>query len=95
LDATKRLTHCLSIKYRGIILHFKSEIMKWNAIISKSQYEKALKRASEISNALPGSSENDELRLLHILIKDYEDMHNFSFDTRPGILQNFPGRSLA
>ena len=76
-------------------MHFKSEIMKWNAIISKSQYEKALRRASEISNSLPGSSDNDELRLLQILIKDYEDMHNFSFSTHPGILQNFPGRSLA
>jgi muramidase (phage lysozyme) len=76
-------------------LHFKSEIMKWNAIISKSQYEKALKRASEISNSLPGSSDNDELRLLQILIKDYEDMHNFSFSTPQGILLNLPGRSLA
>ena len=82
-------------KIQGRILHFKSEIMKWNAIISKSQYEKALKRASEISNSLPGSSDKDELRLLQILIKDYEDMHNFSFNNRPGIFQNFPGRSLA
>ncbi len=82
-------------KIQGTHLHFKSEIMKWNAIISKSQYEKALKRASEISNSLPGSSDNDELRLLQILIKDYEDMHNFSFSTHPGILQNFPGSSLA
>ena len=82
-------------KIQGLILHFKSEIMKWNAIISKSQYEKALKRASEISNSLPGSSDKDELRLLQILIKDYEDMHNFSFNNRPGIFQNFPGRSLA
>ncbi len=82
-------------KIQGTRLHFKSEIMKWNAIISKSQYEKALKRASEISNSLPGSSDNDELRLLQILIKDYEDMHNFSFSTSPGFLQNFPGRSLA
>ncbi len=76
-------------------MHFKSAIMKWNAIISKSQYEKALKRASEISNSLPGSSDNDELRLLQILIKDYEDMHNFSFSTSQGILLNLPGRSLA
>jgi hypothetical protein len=95
LDATNRLTHCLSTKYRRLYLHFKSEIMKWNAIISKSQYEKALKRASEISKALPGSSDNDELRLLQILIKDYEDLHNFSFNTRQGILQSFPGGSLA
>jgi hypothetical protein len=76
-------------------LHFKSEIMKWNAIISKSQYEKAIKRSSEISNALPGTSENDELRLLKILIKDYEDMHNFSVNLNSGIFIRLPGGSLA
>jgi hypothetical protein len=76
-------------------LHFKSEIMKWNAIISKSQYEKAIKRSSEISNALPGTSENDELRLLKILIKDYEDMHNFSVNLNSGIFIQLPGGSLA
>jgi hypothetical protein len=76
-------------------LHFKSEIMKWNAIISKSQYEKAIKRSSEISNALPGTSENDELRLLKILIKDYEDMHNFPVNLNSGIFIRLPGGSLA
>ncbi len=76
-------------------MHFKSEIMKWNAIISKSQYEKAIKRSSEISNALPGTNENDELRLLQILIKDYEDMHNFSVNVNSGIFLRQPGGSLA
>lgn len=76
-------------------MHFKSEIMKWNAIISKSQYEKAIKRSTEISSALPGTSENDELRLLQILIKDYEDMHNFSVNVSPGIFLYQPGGSLA
>ncbi|HEY4936033.1 MAG TPA: hypothetical protein VII44_05605 [Puia sp.] len=49
--------------------------MKWNAIISKSQYEKALSRTKEISYVLPGSKEEDELALLLILIKDYENRH--------------------
>ena len=46
--------------------------MKWNAIITKSQYEKALKRTTELSHTLPGSGDEDELVLLCILIKDYE-----------------------
>ncbi len=82
-------------KIQGLILHFKSEIMKWNAIISKSQYEKAIKRSSEISNALPGTDENDELRLLQILIKDYEELHNFSVNVNSGIFLHMPGGSLA
>jgi hypothetical protein len=47
--------------------------MKWNAIITKSQYEKALKRTTELSNNLPGSNEEDELTLILMLIKDYEN----------------------
>jgi hypothetical protein len=69
--------------------------MKWNAIITKSQYEKALKRASEISNALPGSSENDELLLLRILIKDYEHMNCRSDNGCKDILQRLTGGSFA
>jgi HTH-type transcriptional regulator/antitoxin HigA len=62
--------------------------MKWNAIITKSHYERALKRRIEISQSLPGSKEEDELALLHILIKDYENRHiempGFGFDASPG-----------
>jgi HTH-type transcriptional regulator / antitoxin HigA len=47
--------------------------MKWNAIITKSQYERALKRRMEISQSLPGANDDDELALLHILIRDYEN----------------------
>jgi HTH-type transcriptional regulator / antitoxin HigA len=47
--------------------------MKWNAIITKSQYEKAQKRRIEISQSLPGTNDDDELALLHILIRDYEN----------------------
>jgi HTH-type transcriptional regulator/antitoxin HigA len=63
--------------------------MKWNAIITKSQYEKALKRVNEISRALPGSEDEDELRLLSILIKDYENRQNemLGLDLRNQIFQ--------
>jgi len=63
--------------------------MKWNAIITKSQYEKALKRVTEVSPALPGSEDEDELRLLSILIKDYEDRQSemLGLDLRNQILQ--------
>jgi hypothetical protein len=46
--------------------------MKWNAIITKSQYGKALRREKELTDLIPGSGENDELLLLRILIKDFE-----------------------
>ena len=49
--------------------------MKWYAIITKIQYEKALNRATELSHALPGTDEKDELTLLLIMIKDYEQRH--------------------
>jgi hypothetical protein len=52
---------------------FKSGIMKWNAIISRSQYEKALQREKEGSNGRQDPAGEDELRLLRMLIKDYEE----------------------
>lgn len=69
---------------RDPIFHFKSNSMKWNAIISKSQYEKALQRASEINRGLPEPGEKDELLLLTIMIKDYEQRHGdiFAEETR-------------
>jgi hypothetical protein len=49
--------------------------MKWNALITRSQYEKALVRKNEIFYTLPGSPEENEMILLGILIKDYEERH--------------------
>jgi hypothetical protein len=46
--------------------------MKWNAIITRAQYEKALQREKEIAGSLPGPQEQDELWLLRTLIRDYE-----------------------
>jgi len=42
-------------------------------IKTKAEYHKALKRTMEIFHAEPGSLESDELDLLLVLVKDYED----------------------
>ena len=47
--------------------------MKWNAIISRSQYEKALQREKEVAHSRRDPAGEDELRLLRMLIKDYEE----------------------
>jgi HTH-type transcriptional regulator / antitoxin HigA len=52
--------------------------MKWNALITKSQYEKALNRKNEMFYTTPGSPEENEMILLGILIKDYEERHIIS-----------------
>ncbi len=47
--------------------------MQWIEIKTIEQYKKALARAKEIFHAVPGSKEENELDLLLVLIKDYED----------------------
>ena len=49
--------------------------MNWKVIKTKAEYNKALKRTMAIFQAEPGTSEADELELLLVLIKDYEDRH--------------------
>jgi HTH-type transcriptional regulator/antitoxin HigA len=49
--------------------------MDWKVIKTKVEYNKALKRTMAIFQAEPGTSESDELELLLVLIKDYEDKH--------------------
>jgi HTH-type transcriptional regulator/antitoxin HigA len=49
--------------------------MDWRVIKTKAEYNKALKRSMAIFQAEPGTSESDELELLLVLIKDYEDKH--------------------
>jgi len=49
--------------------------MDWKVIKTKTEYNKALKRTMAIFQAEPGTSESDELELLLVLIKDYEDKH--------------------
>ena len=49
--------------------------MNWKVIKTKTDYKKALQRTMAIFQAAPGTPESDELELLLVLIKDYEDEH--------------------
>lgn len=44
-------------------------------IKTEDQYEATLSRVDEIFDAIPGTPEGDELELLLLVIKDYEDRH--------------------
>lgn len=50
--------------------------MNVKVIKSETEYGQALKRADAIFNAKPGTKEGDELELLLLVIKDYEDKHH-------------------
>lgn len=47
--------------------------MNWRVIKTEKEHKKALKRAVEIFHASPNTPEDDELGVLLLLIKDYED----------------------
>lgn len=47
--------------------------MNWKVINTEAQHKKAVKRAMEIFHAEPGTPDDDELGVLLLLIKDYED----------------------
>ena len=47
--------------------------MNWKVIKTEREYKKAVKRAMEIFHAAPNTPEDDELGVLILLIKDYED----------------------
>ncbi|AYD46265.1 helix-turn-helix domain-containing protein [Arachidicoccus soli] len=49
--------------------------MNWKVIYNEAYYKKAVKRAMEIFHAEPNTPEDDELGVLLLLIKDYEDKH--------------------
>jgi HTH-type transcriptional regulator/antitoxin HigA len=49
--------------------------MNWKVIKSEAAYQKAVKRTIAIFQAKEGTSEADELALLLLLVKDYEDKH--------------------
>ncbi len=49
--------------------------MNWKVIKTEAYYKKAIKRAMEIFHAKENTSESDELALLLVLIKDYEEKH--------------------
>ncbi|GAA4311896.1 helix-turn-helix domain-containing protein [Compostibacter hankyongensis] len=49
--------------------------MNWKVLKTESAYKKAAKRAMAIFEVGDGTPEADELALLLVLIKDYEDKH--------------------
>lgn len=49
--------------------------MDWKVIKTATQYKKAVKRTMEIFQVREGTPEADELELLLVLVKDYEDKH--------------------
>lgn len=49
--------------------------MNWKVIKTEAAYQKAIKRTIAIFEAKEGTPEADELALLLVLVKDYEDKH--------------------
>ncbi len=50
-------------------------MMNWKVIRTKAEYKKAVKRSMEIFHTEDRTPETDELDLLLVLIKDYDDKH--------------------
>jgi HTH-type transcriptional regulator/antitoxin HigA len=55
----------------------------WKVLKTKSEYEKALARTIEIFHSDENTSEGEELDLLLLLVKDYEDRHYHIPDPDP------------
>lgn len=49
--------------------------MNWKVIKTQAEYKTAVKRTMQIFHAEEGTPEADELALLLVLVKDYEDKH--------------------
>ena len=49
--------------------------MNWKVITSEEEYKIACLRSMEIFHAEPNTPEDDELGVLILIIKDYEDKH--------------------
>jgi len=49
--------------------------MNWKVIKTEAQYKKAIRRTIQIFQATQGTPQADELDLLLVLVKDYEDKH--------------------
>ena len=47
----------------------------WKVIDTEEEYNKALDRLEFIFDAVPGTAEFDEVEVLGLQIKDYEDKH--------------------
>lgn len=51
--------------------------MDWKILKTESDYQKAVTRMMEIFHVEPGTTESDELELLLVLIKDYDEKFIF------------------
>lgn len=49
--------------------------MKWKVLKTEEDYKNASMRMMEIFHAAPNTPESDELDLLMVLVKDYDDKH--------------------
>lgn len=49
--------------------------MTWKVLKSEKDYNKASRRLMEIFHAEPNTPESDELELLMVLVKDYDEKH--------------------
>lgn len=49
--------------------------MNWKVLKTETQYQKAVKRAMHIFHTPAGTPEADELELLLLLVRDYEERH--------------------
>ena len=49
--------------------------MNWKVIKTEEDYDKAIARIEELFDFQPGSSEFEELELLALIVKDYEDKY--------------------
>lgn len=49
--------------------------MKWKVLKTEADYQKAVLRTIQIFDTEPKSLENDELEILLVLVKEYEDKH--------------------
>jgi HTH-type transcriptional regulator / antitoxin HigA len=57
--------------------------MNWKVIKTEAAYKKATKHTIAIFQAKEGTAEADELALLLVLLKDYEDKHIFIPNVNP------------
>lgn len=49
--------------------------MNWNILKTEDEYQEAIERTLTIFHAAEGTKEAEELALLLLLVKDYEDKH--------------------
>ncbi|RZJ69010.1 helix-turn-helix domain-containing protein [Flavobacterium sp.] len=57
--------------------------MNWKVLKNKDDYKKASLRLMEVFHAEPETPEADELELLMVLIKDYDEKHHKLPETNP------------